>query len=66
LEAFPCLSIDAGFVKIAAETSERFRLSYWDGAIVAAAELMGAGILFTEDLNDRQRYGTVEARNPFA
>ncbi len=66
MEAFPCLPIDAGFVKIAAEAAERYRLSYWDGAIVAAAEIMGAGILYSEDLNDGQRYGSVRVCNPFA
>jgi predicted nucleic acid-binding protein len=65
LECFPCLQIDAGFVKIAAETSLRYQLSYWDGAIVAAAELLGAKTLFTEDLNDGQHYGPVRVRNPF-
>jgi predicted nucleic acid-binding protein len=65
MEAFPCLPIDSGFVKIAAETSERFHLSYWDGAIIAAAQLMGAEVLYTEDLNDGQRYGTVRVCNPF-
>ena len=65
MEAFPCLPIDSGFVKIAAETSERYRLSYWDGAIIAAAELMGAKILYTEDLNDGQVCGAVRVCNPF-
>ncbi len=65
LEAFPCLALDAGFVKIAAETGERYRLSYWDGAIVAAAELLGARILYTDDLNDGQHYGKVRVCNPF-
>ena len=65
MEAFPCLPIDSGFVKIAAETSERFHLSYWDGAIVAAAQLMGAEVLYTEDLNDGQRFGPVRVCNPF-
>ncbi len=65
MEAFPCLRIDAGFVKIAAETSERHHLSYWDGAIIAAAQLMGVKVLYTEDLNDGQRYGAVCVRNPF-
>ncbi len=45
--------------------SERYRLSYWDGEIVAAAELMGAKTLYTEDLNDGQRYGGVCVCNPF-
>ncbi len=66
LEAFPCLPIDSGFVKIAAETGERYYLSYWDGAIIAAAQLMGAGVLYSEDLNDGQHYGTVRVCNPFA
>jgi len=66
LEAFPCLPVDSGFVKIAAETSERYHLSYWDGAIIAAAQLMGAEVLYTEDLNDGQQYGSVCIRNPFA
>ena len=37
LEAFPCLSVDASLVKIAAEVSERYRISCRDGAIVSAA-----------------------------
>lgn len=65
MEVFPCLAIDSRFVKIAAETSERYRLSYWDGAIIAAAQLLGAKILYTEDLNDGQLYGTVRVCNPF-
>ena len=65
LEAFPCLPIDVSVVKIAAEISERFRISYCDGAIVAAAEALGAQTLYTEDLNDGQMYGSVQGRNPF-
>jgi predicted nucleic acid-binding protein len=65
LEAFPCLAIDSAFVKIAAELSVRHRLSYWDGAIIAAAELLGARILYSEDFNNGQRYGAVQVCNPF-
>ncbi len=65
LEAFPCLAVDASLVKVAAEVSERYRISYWDGAIVSAAQLLGAETLYTEDLNDGQLYGTVRAVNPF-
>ena len=65
LEAFPCLPIDSALVKIAAEVSERFQLSYWDGAIVAAAQELGAETLYTEDLNHGQVYGSVRAVNPF-
>lgn len=59
------LGMGSHFVKIAAEASERYRLSYWDGAIVAAADLLGAGVLYIEDLKDGQQYGTVRVCNPF-
>lgn len=65
LEAFPCLPIDRSLVKIAVEVSERYQISYWDGAILAAAQSLGAKTLYTEDLNDGQRYGSVQVRNPF-
>jgi predicted nucleic acid-binding protein len=65
LEAFPCLPIDRSLVKIAVEVSARYQISYWDGAILAAAQSLGASTLYTEDLNDGQRYGSVQVRNPF-
>ncbi|MHA1164284.1 MAG: PIN domain-containing protein [Alphaproteobacteria bacterium] len=65
LEQLPCVSLDSSLVKLGAETSVRYRISYWDGAIIAAAERLGAEILFTEDLNHGQSYGQVRALNPF-
>lgn len=61
----PCLPIDASLVRVGVEVSERFQLSYWDGAIVAAAQALGAETLYTEDLGDGQVYGSVRAVNPF-
>jgi predicted nucleic acid-binding protein len=65
LEEFPCAPITASLVKIAALRSVQHRISYWDGAIVAAAETLGAPVLYTEDLNHGQAYGAVTAINPF-
>ena len=45
--------------------SRRYQISYYDGAIVAAAERLGAPIFFTEDLNHNQLYGSVRVVNPF-
>lgn len=64
-QAFPCISIDVGLVKVAAEVSERYRISYWDGAIVAAAESLNAAVLYSEDLSHTQYYGSVQVKNPF-
>ena len=47
------------------ENVEQYRISFWDALIVAAAQSGGAELLFTEDLNDGQQYGSVLARNPF-
>ncbi len=61
----PCVALDPDIVIRGAELSHRYRISYWDGAIIAAAEVLGATTLFTEDLSHGQIYGTVRAENPF-
>lgn len=37
----------------------------WDAAIVAAAHVLGTGILYAEDLNHGQMYDGVRVVNPF-
>ena len=49
----------------AVDISRRYRISYWDAAIVAAAAHMGCSTLFTQDLNAGQTYEGVTALNPF-
>jgi predicted nucleic acid-binding protein len=44
---------------------QRFQLSYWDAAIVAAARHLGATVLYSEDLNNGQDYDGVRVQNPF-
>ena len=63
--AFPCQQIDQQLVRIAIELSERFTISYWDAAIIAAAEALGADTVYSEDLSDGQVYGGVRVVNPF-
>lgn len=65
LEDTACIGTDASLVKTAIAMSQRYRISYWDGAIIAAAEALGAPILYTEDLNHGQNYSEVTAVNPF-
>lgn len=62
---FPCVAIDSALVMIAMELGARFRISYWDAAILAAATRAGAAVVFSEDLNHNQRYGEVQVINPF-
>jgi predicted nucleic acid-binding protein len=63
--AFPCVDTDMALVHEAALGAEKYRISYWDAAILAAAERIGAPILYTEDLNHGQFYGSVQVINPF-
>jgi predicted nucleic acid-binding protein len=64
--AFPCQPVDHQLLCIAVEQSERYRISYWDAAILAAAEALGAATVYSEDLNSGQHYGSVRVLNPFA
>jgi predicted nucleic acid-binding protein len=62
---FPVVATDYPLIVSAVELSLRYGISYWDGAILAAAEALEARVLYTEDLSHGQRYGTVRAVNPF-
>jgi predicted nucleic acid-binding protein len=64
-EDFPIVPIDASLVRRGAELSARYQISYWDGAVIAAAQALQAATLYTEDLNHNQLYGDVRVVNPF-
>ncbi|MGI8853333.1 MAG: PIN domain-containing protein [Methyloceanibacter sp.] len=61
----PCAIVDKELIQVAIEISWRYRINYWDGAILAAAERLGTEIVYTEDLNHGQSYGSVRVINPF-
>ena len=65
LERQECVTVDKTLIRIAIQLSWRYRINYWDGAILAAAERLGAEIVYTEDLNHGQSYGPVRVINPF-
>jgi len=52
-------------VSIAIRLRDRYRLSWYDSLIVAAAQQGGCDILYSEDLQHGQQFGTVTVRNPF-
>jgi predicted nucleic acid-binding protein len=49
----------------AARLHRRYVISWWDALIVNSAAELGCRLLWTEDLSDGRRYGSVTARNPF-
>jgi predicted nucleic acid-binding protein len=64
-KSFPVVWTDYPLIVAGIEAALRFGISYWDGAIIAAAERLGAATLYTEDLSHGQHYGSVQAVNPF-
>ena len=62
---FPLVTIGSSHIRAAIENAERYRISFWAALILSAAESGGAEVLYTEDLNHGQRYGTVVVQNPF-
>lgn len=65
LGRYPIAAVDGGIVATGIGLSRRYGISYWDAAVLAAAERLGAPILYTEDLNHDQTYGSVRVVNPF-
>lgn len=57
--------VDYAVIRGGIENARRYQISYWDGAIIAAAERLGARVLYSEDLNHGQTYGSVRVENPF-
>jgi len=65
LLGLPLVFIGPTEILSAIHIEERYRISFWDALILAAAASGGAEVVFTEDLNDGQKYGSVTVRNPF-
>jgi predicted nucleic acid-binding protein len=51
---------------LAVDLTERYRLSFYDGVIVAAAVLAKCDILLSEDMQDGRQIEGLVVRNPFA
>ena len=57
--------VDREVLHGAREIEARYRLSWWDSLIVAAAQLQSCGVLLTEDLQDGEIFGALRVVNPF-
>lgn len=64
-EKQPCAVVDADLIRAAIQLHKRYRISYWDGAILAAAHELKSRVVYTEDLAHEQFYGDVQVINPF-
>lgn len=65
LDDFSLVPTSPATVRRALELMAIASLSFWDAAIVAAAEAGGCDTLYTEDLNPGQTIAGVKIVNPF-
>ena len=66
IDSFPVQPMTLEVFLAGVSISRRFGLSYWDGAILAAARAMGCEIVYSEDLSATQDYHGLRVANPFA
>ncbi len=65
LEPFCRLDVSAGLVSSAMFIKERFKIQFWDAALIAATERLNLRTLYSEDMSHGQKYGSVTVINPF-
>jgi len=65
LSNMPLQVVDQRIVMRGIELSRAHQITYYDAALIAAAERLGAPIFYSEDLNHGQLYGSVTVLNPF-
>lgn len=66
LASFHTFGYDKSAVERATGLFATSRLSYWDALLLASTERAGITYLFSEDMHDGMRFGSVEIVNPFA
>ena len=62
---FPVQDVTLALFRDAVTMSRRFKLSYWDGAILAAARAAGCNVVYSEDLSAEQDYDGLRVIDPF-
>ena len=61
----PVVAIDSHLVLEAIALKQEHHLSYWDGAILAAAHRLRVKTLYSEDFADDRLYGSIRVIDPF-
>jgi predicted nucleic acid-binding protein len=62
---FPCILGTEGLYRQAVQLASRFGIHPYDAAILAAAQELGAKVVYSEDMNHGQDYDGIRVLNPF-
>ena len=61
----PCVGMSPTLMLGAVALHQRYKISYWDAAMIVSTKALGATTLYSEDLNHGQIYDGVRVENPF-
>ena len=65
LRTLPTQEITVELFNRATEIKQKFGLSYWDAAILAAAKMLGCEAVYSEDMSHQEDYDGLRVINPF-
>jgi len=65
IEGFDTFGYSVHAVRAALEEAPKGRFSYWDSVLLAAAAEAGCTTIFSEDMADGARFGSITVTNPF-
>jgi predicted nucleic acid-binding protein len=63
--AFDTFGYSVQAVRAALVLAPKRRFSYWDGVLLASAAQAGCTTIFSEDMADGARFGSIAVANPF-
>ena len=66
LRTLPTQNITPELFDRATEVKQRFGLSYWDAAIIAAAQMLGCDAVYSEDMSHQIDYEGIRVIDPFS
>ena len=66
LTRYPVVETSVSLVRQALATAARWRISYWDAAVVEAARIGRCPTVLSEDLQSGMNFAGVTVRDPFA
>ncbi len=65
LAGFDTFGYSVQAVRAALDEAPNGRFSYWDGVLLASAAEAGCTTIFSEDMADGARFGSIAVANPF-
>ena len=65
IAGFETFSYSVHAVRAALEETPKGRFSYWDSVLLASAAAAGCTTIFSEDMADGARFGSIAVANPF-